>query len=1134
MRRTITLATVLLAPLLSAAEPDQQTNEKPPYQRLLQGDDARRADDLEQQILGLSRNGKSAEAVPAARDLLALRQRVQGADHWQTADARRLLATLEQTGALPADAQAELATTLKLDDEVKQLAAQHRDAETVPLLQRALELRVRHLGKEHPDVARTAVRLGSVLSRTGKYAEAEAHYRQALTVQRQVLGDDHPETSSTLNDLAVTLNRRGRYPEAETLYRQALAVQRRVLGEENVETARTLSNLGTNLVSRARHAEAESLLRQALALRRRLLGDEHADTLQTLNSLAGCLNGQGKYAAAEPLFRQALDVQRRVLGDEHPSTAVTCNNVAANLHDQGKYAEAEPFYHQALVVIRKVRGDRHPQTAQIYSNVAVNLGAQGKYAEAEDGYRQALTILRQALGDEHPSTAYTVYNLASNLRAQTRYAEAEPLYRQALDVLHRRLGEDHPQTIQCAGGLALTLDHQKRYAEAEPLFRQALAAATRALGETHPQTARDRNNLAGNLYLQHKNAEAETIQRQTLAFFQQTLGEEHPNTVQAWNNLASVLNAQGKTAEAEQAWEAAAAHFAVVRQQAAHTGLERATMGMDHSPLKPLTAALARNGKPAEAWRRLEEGLGRGLFDDLSARQNRRLSATDRQRQQELSARLQRLDKLFAALPPARDDKPGPLAELSRQYGAVQAECAALEAELVRKYGAAVGEVYDLDRIQAQLPADAALLAWLDVAGPPPERDEGGEHWACVVRRQGPPAWVRLPGSGAAGAWIARDSLLPARLGRRLAERPGDADEGTQIMRAALARQRLAPVTPLLAGRDSQPPVKHLIVLTSPWMSTVPVETLLTDTDNYTISYAPSGTLFAWLRGQAAARAKHPLSLLALADPAFATTNASATQEQARGPVFQQLPGTRREVQSLEQVFRSQDAPVALLLGSDASEPRLQQLLAQDRPAPYRFIHLATHGLVDQRRALQSALVLAQNRLPDPVAEALAGKPVYDGKLRAEQILRTWNLDADLVVLSACDSGLGKHVGGEGYLGFAQALFLAGAHSCVLSLWPVDDTATALLMQRFYENLLGKRADGRPGSVSDGSKAEALREAKQWLRNLTSDQVIEQVARLPKLERGGERARTPAAATQARPFAHPYYWSAFILIGDPN
>ena len=151
----------------------------------------------------------------------------------------------------------------------------------------------------------------------------------------------------------------------------------------------------------------------------------------------------------------------------------------------------------------------------------------------------------------------------------------------------------------------------------------------------------------------------------------------------------------------------------------------------------------------------------------------------------------------------------------------------------------------------------------------------------------------------------------------------------------------------------------------------------------------------------------------------------------------------------------------------------------------------------------------------------------------------TWELDADLVVLSACESGLGRYAGGEGYLGFAQALFVKGARSLVLSQWKVDDKATALLMARFYQNLLGRR----PGLSQPLPKAEALDEAKRWLRGLTEGEVGPALEALPRGEVGPlatagaapplEKAAVEAAAGP-RPFAHPYYWAAFILIGDPN
>jgi CHAT domain-containing protein len=133
-----------------------------------------------------------------------------------------------------------------------------------------------------------------------------------------------------------------------------------------------------------------------------------------------------------------------------------------------------------------------------------------------------------------------------------------------------------------------------------------------------------------------------------------------------------------------------------------------------------------------------------------------------------------------------------------------------------------------------------------------------------------------------------------------------------------------------------------------------------------------------------------------------------------------------------------------------------------------------------------------------------------------------------MVTLSGCQTGLGKYQAGEGYLGFAQALFVAGGRSMVLSQWQVSDAATALLMSRFYQNVLGKRA----GLAKPMPKAAALAEAKAWLRGLSSAEVDERLAELP---RGDLVEKRPAPVAQGgRPYGHPYYWAAFILIGDPR
>ena len=118
--------------------------------------------------------------------------------------------------------------------------------------------------------------------------------------------------------------------------------------------------------------------------------------------------------------------------------------------------------------------------------------------------------------------------------------------------------------------------------------------------------------------------------------------------------------------------------------------------------------------------------------------------------------------------------------------------------------------------------------------------------------------------------------------------------------------------------------------------------------------------------------------------------------------------------------------------------------------------------MIDERVPARSAVILTLTGLPDPLAQALSHRPVFDGRLSVREIQRGWELKAELVTLSACETALGRDAGGEGFVGFTQALLMSGARSVCLSLWKVDDTATALLMQRFYANLLGRRAGPAP------------------------------------------------------------------------
>jgi CHAT domain-containing protein len=240
-------------------------------------------------------------------------------------------------------------------------------------------------------------------------------------------------------------------------------------------------------------------------------------------------------------------------------------------------------------------------------------------------------------------------------------------------------------------------------------------------------------------------------------------------------------------------------------------------------------------------------------------------------------------------------------------------------------------------------------------------------------------------------------------------------------------------------------------------------------------------------------------------------------------------------VEDLAKLFKADDRPTRILLGSDASESELDRLAATGELGRFGFIYLATHGVIDEGVPTRSAVILTQTGLPDPLEQALNHKPVFDGRLSVREIQRGWDLKAELVTLSACETALGRDAGGEGFVGFTQALLMSGTRSVCLSLWQVDDRSTALLMRRLYANLLG----GRPGLLQPMPKAEALAEAKTWLRNLDVDEAGSELA---ALERGGVRplakssgaALAPGKTSGSRPYDHPYYWAAFVLVGDPD
>ncbi|MDR3267632.1 MAG: tetratricopeptide repeat protein, partial [Tannerella sp.] len=247
--------------------------------------------------------------------------------------------------------------------------------------------------------------LGYGFNALADYPQALEWYLKALAIREKVLGKEHPYTASTCNNIAGVYRNQGKYDEALEWYLKALAIVEKVLGKEHPYTASTYNNIALVYDNQGKYAEALEWNLKALAIFEKVLGKEHPDTATTCNNIALVYKNQGKYAEALEWYLKALAIREKVLGKEHPDTATTYNNIAAVYYNQGKYAEALEWNLKALAIREKVLGKGHPATATTCNNIALVYDHQEKYAEALEWNLKALAIREKVLGKEHPDTA---------------------------------------------------------------------------------------------------------------------------------------------------------------------------------------------------------------------------------------------------------------------------------------------------------------------------------------------------------------------------------------------------------------------------------------------------------------------------------------------------------------------------------------------------------------------------------------------------------------------------------------------------------------------------------------------------------------------------------------------------------
>jgi CHAT domain-containing protein/tetratricopeptide (TPR) repeat protein len=899
-------------------------------------------------------------------------------------------------------------------------------------------------------------------------AEAGASYERALALARAA--GLRRQEADALEEIGSLQSRTGDPRAALEHYQRALALSREI-GFRRGE-AKTLYNIGAFHMNRGDVQSAIEPLRQSLALQKDI-GHPLLEA-DVLNGLGAAFWYMGDLPEALTYFQRGLELCR-LLGARKQEAAVV-NNLAAIHRRRGNLQQALELYERSLALNR---GLGHvADEAKVLEAMGSLFQELGDLDRAAEALRQALAIYRTADDQASAASALTSLGWLEHLGGDTAAALAtfgraleiaravqsaaiEGLARHRAGIAELSRGETAAAIASLEEALRLRRAVGNRSEEASVLLDLGTAHAARGAreeAERHYAEVLERAQKIGTTAL-----EAACLLR--------------------WARLDRDRDA---LAPARERIERAVGIVDSMRERAGGPDLRATFFAAQRSYYDLLVDVLMRleEQRPGEgfavaAFEASERARARSLLELLTAGRIDVVRGIDpalKERKEDLLARAAGVQTRLRGELAKEPQDAARLALLRAELVSADAEIERLEAE-IRARHPRYSELHDPRPLRA-----AELQRLVDGQTALLEYYLGEDASYLFVATSERLAAYRLP---AAAALADQVQQL-----RRSMQRPERRTEGAYRRLAhQLYEVLLAPAAEVLARKP------HLVIVPDRSLHLLAFESLLTAAGtqrslaelpylvrSHSLSYVPSGSVLAELRAADGAGRPGRKRLVAFADPVFAGPAGGAaggiahasfgTPPAAAEPGWRRLPESRREVEAIGELFGHGDA--TLYLGAEANEENVKRAGALHAER----LHFATHGFVDERHPELSALVLSN----------VAGSE-EDGVLQVREIFNL-DLDADLIVLSACETGLGREVTGEGLVGLSRAFLYAGASGIMVSLWRVADVSSRGLMVDFYRR-----------SSSGMGQPRALRESK-------------------------------LAMIEGARWAHPFYWAPFILVGS--
>ncbi|MCP4440390.1 MAG: CHAT domain-containing protein [Aureispira sp.] len=853
----------------------------------------------------------------------------------------------------------------------------------------------------------------------------------------------------------------GRFQEAIPPLLQAMAI----MEEAEATNSPSYSSSNTNLAGAywrlGKYEETEHLLVRAIEITKNTLGEEHPEYAQNLSNLGALYYTMERYEATEPLFLQALEIRKKVLGEQHVAYGNSLNNLAGLYQDLERYKESEAYYIETIKVLKVALGEDHPYYAISLEGLAMLYTNTKRYAESEPLMLEVQQIRKSALGEHNPEYAEVLLKLGIVYTGLEQFEKAEQFYAQSGFLLENTLGKYHQLYFNYLNNFSELYNAKGDFETTTSKLYQALTLncvdneisfpknslddipTYKFRSETDLlETLRALSTAAQKQYMQDKKANREALlvaysATQASIKIKNRINSEFTQHNDKLTNL-KVIGGMLATAIQIELELASEKDEATVRKTFQYAEQNKSIL---------LTEATKAKNRQTF-----------GQLPDSIAKKEAMLQLQFSQLKKE---------ELETADPTKRMEVTNVLNQLSIEIEAFRKELKETNPKYYElKYNTTTKQLKD---IQDELSSKTALLEYFvadEFIYLFSVQKEKANLYTLKINKDSLNSKVRALRNTLTNYNYIRD--YPEKAYRNYTQNAYWFYENL-----------LAP-----ALEDIQN-VEELIIVADGALGHVPFEAFLTQKPSeqytnyrlldylikdYKVSYNYSASL--WHANKTNPKSSNNGKVLACAGSyqnKNLTKGRSSYLRHFRDRLVE-LPAARKEIEVLSTQFDG------TFLQDTSSNEHFFKQHAED----YSIIHLAMHGTLDKQNPILSSLVFTEN-----------GDTLEDNFLQAYEISHM-NLNADLVVLSACETGYGKFAQGEGVMSMARAFMYAGVSSVVVSLWQVNDLSTSEIMQEFYRNL----AKGQ-------DKAAALQAAKIYYLDIATGIA-----------------------------AHPAFWSPFVQLGD--